>query len=71
MISFREGSKIGVNTVDVERRGDATQVKITTKILVRVMFIDAYRYEHESTESWKTGQLVAFKIANQRQWHEA
>jgi hypothetical protein len=57
---IREGSTIGVNTVDVERRGDTTQVKIGTKILVKVMFIEAYRFDHDSTEVWKSGQLVSF-----------
>jgi hypothetical protein len=57
---IREGSKIGTNIVDVERRGDATQVKISTKILVKVMFVDAYRFNLDETESWKAGQLVAF-----------
>jgi hypothetical protein len=57
---IRQGSTIGTNTVDVERRGDTTQVKISTKILVKVMFIEAYRFDHDSTETWKTGQLVAF-----------
>lgn len=57
---IRQGSTIGTNTVDVERRGDTVQVKIGTKILVKVMFVEAYRYDHDSTETWKAGQLVAF-----------
>jgi Family of unknown function (DUF6134) len=28
---------------------------------VKVMFIEAYRYEHSCNETWKNGQLVAFK----------
>ncbi len=57
---IRQGSKIGTNIVDVERRGDTTEVKISTKVLVKIMFVEAYRYEHEATESWKAGQLAAF-----------
>jgi hypothetical protein len=57
----REGTQIGTNTVDIERRGDTTEVKIKTKISVKIMYIEAYRYEHEAYETWKTGQLVAFK----------
>jgi Domain of unknown function (DUF6134) len=57
---IRQGDTIGTNTVDVERRGDTTLVKISTKILVKVMFIEAYRFDHDATETWKTGQLVAF-----------
>jgi hypothetical protein len=58
---IRQGDTIGVNTVDVERRGDTVQVKIGTKILVKVMFIEAYRFDHDSTETWKSGQLVGFQ----------
>jgi len=57
---IREGAKIGTNMVDVERRGDMAQVKIATKILVKVMFIDAYRFDHDESETWKAGQLMAF-----------
>jgi len=57
----REGSQIGTNTVDVERRGDTTQVKIKAKISVKIMYIEAYRYDHEATETWKGGQLVAYR----------
>jgi hypothetical protein len=57
---IRQGSKIGTNTVDIERRGDTTEVKISTKVLVKIMFVEAYRYEHDATETWKAGQLAAF-----------
>jgi hypothetical protein len=57
---IREGTKIGTNVVDVERRGDAVSVKISTKISVKIMYIEAYRFNHEETESWKGGLLVAF-----------
>jgi hypothetical protein len=57
---IREGTKIGTNVVDVERRGDATSVKISTKISVKIMYVEAYRFNHEATESWKGGQLVAY-----------
>jgi hypothetical protein len=57
----REGSNIGTETVDVERQGDTTTVKIKSDISVKVMFIEAYRYEHSCNEVWKSEQLVAFK----------
>jgi hypothetical protein len=57
---IREGSKIGTNIIDVERRGDATQVKISTKISVKIMYVEAYRFNHEATENWKGGRLVAY-----------
>jgi hypothetical protein len=58
---LRDGDKIGTNTIDIQRQDDTTKVDIATKISVVVMFLEAYRYEHTCTESWKGGQLVAFK----------
>jgi Family of unknown function (DUF6134) len=57
----REGSNIGTETVDVERQGDTTTVKIKTDISVKIMFVEAYRYEHSCSEVWKSGQLASFK----------
>jgi hypothetical protein len=58
---IRNGDKIGTNTIDIQRQEDTTKVDIATKISVVVMFLEAYRYEHTCTESWKGGQLVSFK----------
>lgn len=58
---LRDGDKIGTNTIDIQRQDGTTKVDIATKISVVVMFLEAYRYEHTCTESWKGGQLVAFK----------
>lgn len=58
---IREGDKIGSDTIDVDHQNDATTVKTATLISVKVMFVEAYRYEHASNETWKNGQLVAFK----------
>jgi hypothetical protein len=58
---IREGTKIGTNMVDIEHQNYTTKVKIKTDLLVKVMFIDAYRYEYSCNEIWKNGQLVTFK----------
>jgi hypothetical protein len=58
---IRAGDKIGVDTVDVERQKDSTLVKTNTKISVKVLSIEMYHYEHAANETWKGGQLVAFK----------
>src|SRR3984893_5505294 len=42
----RGGDKIGTDTIDIERQNDTTTVKIKTDLSVKVMFIEAYRYEH-------------------------
>jgi hypothetical protein len=57
---IREGSKIGSDVIDVDRQGGTTKVKCTTNISVKVLGIEAYRYEHTSIEIWKDSQLVAF-----------
>lgn len=58
---IRGNDKIGTDTVDIERQNDTTTVKIKTDLSVKVMFIEAYRYEYSCDETWKNGQLVAFK----------
>lgn len=58
---LRDGAPIGTNTIEIDRRDDTTVVKIATDISVSVMFIEAYRYEHACSETWKGDQLVAFK----------
>lgn len=57
---MRQGSKIGTDTFDITRRGDVTDVTIVTHVLVKVMFVNAYRYDHTETGSWKGNQLVSF-----------
>ena len=57
---MRKGSKIGTDVFDVTRQGDAIKVAITTHILVKIAFINAYRYDHTETETWRGKQLVAF-----------
>jgi hypothetical protein len=57
---MREGSQIGTNTFDITRSGDTTEVKIVTHVLVKVMFVNAYRYDHKETASYKGTQLVSF-----------
>lgn len=58
---IRGNDKIGTDIVDIERHNDTITVKIKTDLSVKVMFIEAYRYEHSCNEVWKNGQLVAFK----------
>ncbi|WP_244395938.1 DUF6134 family protein [Beijerinckia indica] len=57
---IRQGDKIGTNSVDIDKQGDTTKVRIETSIHVKVMFIEAYRYEHVCDETWKGEQLIAF-----------
>ncbi len=57
----RGSDKIGTDTVDIEHQNDTTTIKVKTDVSVKVMFIEAYRYEHSGDETWKNGHLVAFK----------
>jgi len=56
----REGAQIGTNTLDVSRQGDITTVKVATHILVKVLFVNAYRYEHSETSNFRGNGLVSF-----------
>jgi len=58
---FRGSDKIGTDTIDIERQNDTTTVKVKTDISVKIMFMEAYRYEHSCNEVWKNGQLVTLK----------
>ncbi|HET6378650.1 MAG TPA: DUF6134 family protein [Methylocella sp.] len=58
---IRGNDKIGTDIVDIERHNDTIKVKIKTDLSVKIMFIEAYRYEYSCNEVWKNGQLVAFK----------
>jgi hypothetical protein len=57
----RGSDKIGTDTVDIERQNDTVTVKTKTDVSVKVMWVEAYRYEHSCSETWRNGQLVAFK----------
>ncbi len=57
----RGNDKIGTDTIDIEHENDTITVKLKTDVSVKVMYIEAYRYEHTCNETWKNGQLVAFK----------
>jgi hypothetical protein len=57
----RKDDKIGSNVVDIDRHGDATMVKNRTDISVKLMYIEVYHRQHTASETWKNGQLTAFK----------
>ncbi|MEJ0050085.1 MAG: DUF6134 family protein [Methylovirgula sp.] len=57
----RDGDKIGVETVVIEKTGDTTVVKFKTQISVVVMFIQAYHFAHSAVETWTGGKFVSYK----------
>ncbi len=57
----RKDDKIGANVVEIDRQGDAVTVKNKTDISVKLMYVQVYHREHVASETWKGGQLAAFK----------
>jgi hypothetical protein len=57
----RDGNKIGVQTVTIEKNGDTTTVKLKTHVSVVVMFIQAYHFVHSAVEKWTAGKFVSYK----------
>jgi hypothetical protein len=57
---FRDGNKIGTELIEIDKDGDTTSVKFTTRISVVVMFIQAYHFEHSATETWTDGRFVSY-----------
>lgn len=57
---LRNGEQIGTHAIEISRAGSETNVRITTDLTVRVLFVTAYRLQHSAVERWVNGQLVAF-----------
>lgn len=55
----RDGTTIGEHVVGFDRDGNRTKVTILTDIAVKVAFITAFRFSHESEEVWEDGRLIA------------
>ncbi|WP_339949962.1 DUF6134 family protein [uncultured Albimonas sp.] len=56
---LRDGGPIGRQTTTVTRNGDALEVTVRVRLLVKVLGIGAYRYELDSAERWEGGRLVS------------
>ena len=57
---MRNGEQIGSHAIEISRTGAETNVRVTTELAVKVLFITAYRLQHSATERWVNGQLVGF-----------
>jgi len=55
----RNGSQIGTHAIELRRNGPETLVKQSTRIEVKVLFIQAYKFEQDETERWVNNRLVA------------
>jgi hypothetical protein len=57
---WREGSQIGIHTVEFTRDGDKLTVRTRIRIQVKLLFITVYRFEHDAEEDWVGGRLMRF-----------
>jgi Family of unknown function (DUF6134) len=57
---MRNGEQIGTHAIEISHTGPETNVRITTELIVKVLFITAYRLQHSANERWVNGQLVTF-----------
>jgi hypothetical protein len=55
---LRNGDKIGRHEMIFRDGANGLQVDIKTDIKVKVLFVTAYKFEHEGHEIWKEGRLV-------------
>jgi hypothetical protein len=55
---LRDDSPIGSHLLAFQRQGDQTRVEVTIQLAVKVAFITAYRYLHQSQELWIGDRLV-------------
>jgi len=58
---LRDGSSIGTQSYTIDTNGTDTQVKVSTDIRVKVLFVTLYKFIHESKEVWSNGHLVSLK----------
>lgn len=55
---LRDGEPIGSHEMSFRRDGDALAVDVRTRVAVKVLFVTAYRFEHDGRELWRDGRLV-------------
>jgi Family of unknown function (DUF6134) len=58
---MRNGDQIGTHTVEITRTGSDTSVSLATNLVVKVLFITAYHFQHTDSERWANGHLVSLK----------
>ena len=56
---IRKGEDIGTHTITFDKKGDTLKVDIKTRIAVKVLFVTAYKFTFDGTETWKDGKLIA------------
>jgi len=62
---MRNGEQIGTHAIEISRTGPETNVRITTDLSVKVLFITAYRLQHSATERWVNGLLLTVEATTE------
>jgi hypothetical protein len=55
---IRGDEQIGRHEMLFRHEGDALSVDVRTRVAVKVLFVTAYRFEHDGQELWRDGRLV-------------
>ena len=55
----RNGKKIGIHQVDFKTNNEQLSIESKTKIRVKFLFFNAYKFDYNSLEKWKNGELVS------------
>jgi hypothetical protein len=55
---FRKGELIGSHTIEFKSRDAELEVDIDIRLLVKLLFVPVYRYEHSNREIWRDGRLL-------------
>ncbi len=54
----RKGKDIGHHTMHFEKDGGKTKITIKTKIKTKMLFIPAYKFNHDAVETWENGSMT-------------
>ncbi|MEM8983886.1 MAG: DUF6134 family protein [Pseudomonadota bacterium] len=54
---------IGVHRFELIKGGGAIELRSDARFDVKILFINAFRYRHQSTEQWRDGCLVSVEAA--------
>jgi len=57
----RGGSPIGSHVITFKRDNGDLLVDTKVEVIVRILFITAYRYEKSTRETWRGGRIVAYR----------
>lgn len=60
---MRNGKAIGTHKIHFRQSASDLNIDVKTDVAVKILFVTAYRFEHEGTELWRDGRLVSLSSA--------